>query len=323
MILLAAALTAVTAATPQQPAGPVLVVVNKPVATVSVVALASGKILATLPTGAGPHEVAASADGRWAVVTDYGAQTPGSSLTVVDLRTLTVARTIALPANPRPHGVWFLPDNVTVAISSETSQAVVLVDAAQGTITRTVPTGQPVSHMVAVSRDGKRGYTANITPGTLSAMDLQTPGEPKVLKVGTMTEAINITPGDDQVWLGSNNTGKVYVVDLTRWQVIDSLQTSGFPYRIGFTPDGATAIVTNPQQDQVQVIDAKTRAKLATVPVSGGPMGVAIAPDGSVAWITLTGAGEVAELDLRTHTVRRRFAAGAGPDGIAYAVPSR
>lgn len=322
MILLAAALTMVTAATPQ-PTGPVLVVVNKPASTVSVVALTSGKILATLPTGNGPHEVAASADGRWAVVTDYGAQTPGSSLTVVDLRTLTVARTIPLPANPRPHGVWFLPDNVTVAISSEASQSVVLVDAARGAITRTVPTGQALSHMVVVTRDGKRGYTANITPGTLSAVDLETPGEPRVLKVGTMTEAINITPANDQAWLGSNNTGKVYVVDLARWQVIDSLQTSGFPYRIGFTPDGATAIVTNPQQDEVQVIDAKTRAKLSTMPVSGGPMGVAIAPDGSVAWITLAGAGEVAEIDLRTHAVRRRFAAGAGPDGIAYAVPAR
>jgi len=321
MILLAAVLATLTTATPQ-PAGPVLVVVNKPASTVSVVALVSGQVLATLPTGTGPHEVAASADGRWAVVTDYGAQTPGSSLTVVDLRSLTVARTIALPANPRPHGVWFLPDNVTVAISSEASQAVVLVDAARGTITRTVPTGQALSHMVVASRDGKRGFTANIVPGTLSAMDLDTPGEPRVLKVGTMTEAINITPSNDQVWLGSNNTGKVYVVDLARWQVVDSLQTSGFPYRIGFTPDGAMAVVTNPQQEEVQVIDARTRAKLATVRVSGGPMGVAVAPDGSVAWITLAGTGQVAELDLRAHTVRRQLAVGAGPDGIAYANPT-
>jgi len=297
---------------------PALVVVNKATNTVSVIDLASARTLATLPTGAGPHEVAASADGRWAVVTDYGAQVPGTSLTVVDLRTLTVARTIALAAYPRPHGITFLPDNVTVAVSSEASQSVVLVNVAEGRVTGSAPTGQALSHMVVVSPDGRTAYTANIGPGTLSstAVDGSTP--PRILPVGTQTEAINITPDGGQAWIGSNNTGKVFVVDLARWMVVDSVQTSGFPYRIGFTPDGATALVTNPQANEVQIIDTRTRRNLATLPMPGGALGVAMAPDGATAWITLAGANEIAEIDLAARAVTRRLPAGGGPDGIAY-----
>ena len=40
-----------------------LIVVNKSDATASLIDLASGRVLVTLPTGAGPHEVAVSPDG--------------------------------------------------------------------------------------------------------------------------------------------------------------------------------------------------------------------------------------------------------------------
>jgi len=301
-------------------ADPTLVVVNKAESSVSIIDLATGRNLATLPTGSSPHEVATSADGRWAVVTDYGSQVPGASLTVVDLRALTVARTIRLDAYPRPHGAAFLPDNITVAVTSEVSRAVVLVDVVEGRIVGSAPTGQAASHMLALSPDGKTAYTANINPGTLSAMAIGgTPAEARSLKVGTMTEAINIAPDGRHVWMGSNNTGKVFVVDVAAWTVVDSLQTAGFPYRIGFTPDGSTAIITNPQQDEIQLVDARTRRKRATIAMPGGALGISVAPDGKVAWITLAGTGEVAELDLKTHAVIRRLAAGGGPDGIAYA----
>ncbi|MBM4193945.1 MAG: hypothetical protein FJ202_06130 [Gemmatimonadetes bacterium] len=70
----------------------VLVAGNKPANTVTLVDLASGTTLATLPTGLGPHEAAASRDGKWAVVTDYGTgPNPGNSLTLVDVGARTVA----------------------------------------------------------------------------------------------------------------------------------------------------------------------------------------------------------------------------------------
>ncbi len=300
---------------------PALVVVNKTDNSVSIIDLASGKALATLPTGPGPHEVATSADGRWAVVTDYGAQVPGTSLTVVNLATLSVARTIPLDTWPRPHGVRFLADNITVAVTSEVGQVVLLVDIVEGRTVASAKTGQAASHMVAVAPGGQTAYTANIMPGTLSAVPIAgAGGELRTLKVGVMTEAISLTPDGRQVWMGSNTTGQVYVVDLERWAVVDSVQTSGFPYRIAFTPDGALALVTNPEFDRIQFIETKSRRKMGVVSLPGGALGIAISPDGATAWITLSGANEVAELNLQTRGITRRLATGAGPDGIAYSV---
>lgn len=302
----------------------VLVVVNKDASTVSVISIESGTALATLPTGTGPHEAAASGDGRWAVVTNYGAQQPGSSLTVVDLTSLRVARTIDLGEYRRPHGIAFLPDNRTVAVSSETSGLVLLVDATTGQITGTRPTSGQISHMVVVARDGRRAFTANMRSGDISAIDLVS-GEPRTLPVSTQTEAIGVAPDAGQVWVGSNDQGTVTVVNAAAWRVVDTLQVGGQPYRIVFSPDGRRVLVTTPGSDEVRLFDAESRREIARLKTParngspGQPFGVAWRPDGKGAYVTLRGAGEVAVLDLETPSVVSYIATGLGPDGIAFA----
>ncbi len=299
-----------------------LIVVHKDVSTVGVYDVATGAALATLPTGEGPHEVAVSGDGALAVVTDYGPQGPGgTTLTVVDLRRGALHRTIELPYR-RPHGAKFLPDHETVAVTAERDGKVVLVNARSGAVTGEFATGQRLSHMVALSRDGRTAYTANIGDGSLSIVPLDG-SAPRVVPVGTQTEAINLAPDGRTAWVGSNNTGKVFVVDVVTGAVIDSVQTAGFPYRIDFTPDGALAIVTNPERDEIRLIDAGTRAIRQVITLEGGgaqPFGIAVAPDGQRMWVTLRGSGEVAEVALPDGRVVRRFptGAGTGPDGIGY-----
>jgi YVTN family beta-propeller protein len=63
-----------------------VIVANMADNTATVIDVASKRVLATLPTGAGAHEVAVSHDGRWAVVSKYGVRgAPGNSLTVIDV----------------------------------------------------------------------------------------------------------------------------------------------------------------------------------------------------------------------------------------------
>ncbi len=301
---------------------PTLVVVNQSGSTVSIIDLASGTTLATLPTGHFPHEVAVSSDGKWAVVTDYGDRTPGSTLTVVDLQTLTVAKTIDLAPRMRPHSALFLKDNHTLAVTSETSNAILLVDIATGQVTGEAPTGQRVSHMMALNPDGRHAYTANIGDGSVSQIDLSGKEPVKFLPVSVLTEGLGLNSTGTQTWLGSNKTAKVYMVDLAGWKVIDSMQTGGMPYRIGFDPTGAVAVITNPTADEIRFVDPTTRKLRGVLSVKGTPAtqpeGLTISPDGKTAWVTLNGSAEVVELDLATRTIRRRLPVGDGPDGIAY-----
>ena len=301
---------------------PFLLVVNKPASTVSIINISKGSIVTTLPTGSNPHETAATADGRWAAVSDYGAQTPGNTLTIVDLTAQKVARTIDVGFT-RPHGITFLPDNRTVAVTSETGGAVVLIDVVAGTVKSSHPSNQQTSHMLALTRDGRTAYTANIRSGSISVIDLTDAAPTRSLPVGTMTEAIGLTPDNREAWVGSNNTGKVYAVDVTAWKVIDSMQTSGFPYRITFSPDGRTALITNPMSDEVHLYDVASKARQATITThgsSGGqgqPLAAVFSRDVRTAWVSLAESGEIAELDLGARSVRRYLPAGTGPDGLA------
>src|SRR5262245_21917990 len=95
-----------------------LVVTNKTPSTATIIDVATGKALATLPTGNNPHEVVISKDGRTAVVTDYGTgSTP--TLTVIDVPGKRVARTISLGQYTAPHGIVFLPGDSLVIVTSE------------------------------------------------------------------------------------------------------------------------------------------------------------------------------------------------------------
>ena len=147
-----------------------VVVVNKGDNTVSFIDVASRKIKFTRATGKGPHELALSNDGTWAVVTDY---VGGNSLTIFDVKKATKVRTIDLSTYPRPHGVLFLKDQRRVAVTSEASDSVVIVDIHSGQIEKVISTGQKGSHMVALPASSERLYSANMGSNSVSELDIQ------------------------------------------------------------------------------------------------------------------------------------------------------
>ena len=94
-------------------------------------------MLATLPTGRGPHEVAISHDGRWAVVSNYGPRgEPGSSITVIDVPGHRVARAIEITGYQRPNGMAFLPGDTLLETREPWLFTAAKVDLAAGPAAR-------------------------------------------------------------------------------------------------------------------------------------------------------------------------------------------
>src|SRR5262245_21296971 len=136
-----------------------LVVLNKSEATASLIDLKTNKVVATVPTGVGPHEVSVSADGKQALVTNYGTrEAPGSTLTVIDVPSAKVVRTIDLAPHKRPHGIAWIPESKDCIVTVEESKAVLIVNTESGKIRRTIATDQETSHMVALSPDASHAY---------------------------------------------------------------------------------------------------------------------------------------------------------------------
>ncbi len=296
-----------------------LVITNKTPATATILDVASGRVIATLPTGQGPHEVVISRDGRIAVVTDYGAQVPGSSLTVIDVPGARVARTISLGEYRRPHGIVMLPGDSLAAVTSESNKHLLLVHLVSGRIVSAIPTGQNGSHMVGVTGDGRRAWTGNIGSNSVTELDLVTGTALRTIAVPAQPEAINVTPDGSEVWVGSNATGNVSVVDAASGAVTTVVTGFGWPYRVLFAPDTALVLLPDLKGEELRFVTRQSRAEVQRLALPGkAPQGITFSPDGRHVFLSFSATGKVAVIDVAARKVIREIDAGQTPDGVAY-----
>jgi YVTN family beta-propeller protein len=302
----------------QTTSGTVLVA-DQQSATATIVDVAT-KTTTALPVGAGPHETIISADGRWGVVTIYGVSgAPGNKLVVIDLPAKQIVRTVDLGTYTRPHGASFIAGSPSlVAVTSETTQNVVMVDVAKGEVITAIPTQHPAAHMLGITADGKRAYTANISWGGISEIDLEKRVFVRDLKASTQTEGIGVAPDGNTVMIASRDSATVTVIDPKAWTVVETIKGFGLPYRVGFSPNSAIAVVVDAKDGKIHIIDVKSRTVTGAVSFNGSPRGVKIAPDNRTAFITLAGTNTVAAVDLAEKKVLWTAPVGAAPDGVWY-----
>ena len=311
--------TELSAIQPSTAASGTLVITNKSPSTASIVDIASNKILLTLPTGNGPHEVVLTADGSIAVVTDYGGPGARNTLTVIDVPGLKVARTINLGEYRAPHGIVFLPGDSLAAVTSEATRNVVIVNVLRGAIQSAIGTGNNGSHMIGVTANGEKGFTGNIGSNSVSEIDLKNGTLVRSFPVPPQPEAINVTPDGNEVWVGSNATGRVSVIDPHTGTVTTAAEGVSWPYRVLFTPDAATVVIPDMNNNEVRFLDRKSHRELSRVALpDAGPQGVVITPDGRFLFVSLSKQARVAIIDVRTRAVVGYIASGDTPDGIAY-----
>lgn len=148
-----------------------LLVVNQGDSTTSLIDAATGKLLAAVPDntpGVHGHEVAASADGRYAFVPIYGSTgvgkpgIDGHEILVIDIAARKVVGHVEFGHGVRPHMALLDPASGMLYVTTELDSSIAVIDPKTWKIVGAIPTGQKESHMLAVSHDGSRGYTANV-----------------------------------------------------------------------------------------------------------------------------------------------------------------
>jgi YVTN family beta-propeller protein len=309
-----------------------LVVANQEGASATILDAATLKTVATVPVGQGPHEVAISTDGRWAVVTNYGLQgAAGNTLSVIDLaaETPSVVRTIDLGVYQRPHGAAFVRSGTKLLVTSEASQRLLLIDFVSGRIDTAMATNARGSHMVTVQRDGRRAWTSNILDGTVTEYDVDARTTKRTFAVAPNVEGISATPGGVQVWVGSNTGKTVTVVNGADAKILGTIRGFGLPYRVGVSRTGRSALVSDPSSNRIWIYDVGTRRELAQIDLAAAkgvgspaaqsaPQGITFDPIADYAYVTLHGTNQVVAVDLRSRKVMGFGGVGAGPDGIGY-----
>lgn len=307
--------SACVAAGPRDTDGPILLVGNKGEDTLSFIALAEGRELARPATGRMPHEIAVSPDGKQAAVVAYG----GTTIDLFDVESREKIRTIDLSPNAGPHGLLWLADG-RIIVTTERSKSIAVVDPASGTVSASIATDQEGTHMVAVSKDGKRAYTANIGSGTVSVIDLKARAKLRDLAVGGQPEGIALSKDERTLWVADLQGARVQAYDTGSLKKLGEVATGTVPIRVAASPDGRWIVTSNVGAGTLTVIDAKTRAKVRDLTVSGeqsaGQVTILFGPNGRL-YAAETGRDEVAEIDLEGGRVLRRIKAGKNGDGLA------
>jgi YVTN family beta-propeller protein len=299
---------------------PTLLVVNKAENTLAVIEPTSGKVLSRIPTGDGPHEVALSADGRTAIVGNYGAQSPGNSLSIIDISSGKETKRVDLGALRRPHGL--IVRGTGVYFTNEFNRTVGRYDLAANAVDWVVGTGEAGTHMVVGSPDAGLLFTSNI--GSDSITRFERPAAAGAwnvtrIPVGKGPEGIDLSPDGKEVWTAHSRDGGVSVIDAASGKVLQSFDIgTKRSNRVRFTPDGRLVLITDLDAGVLVVMDPAARRVVKRLDVGKGPSGILMVPDGSRAYVALTGDNALAVIDLKKLEPVGRIATGAGPDGMAW-----
>lgn len=283
----------------------------------------TGEQIAEYKTGKAPHEVAVSPNQKRAIITNYGGDTPGNSLTIVDLDSQKVQKTISLGDFERPHGVQWFSDGKRAIVTAESRQAVVILNIDSGDIITSIKTNQQVSHMVALGTEEEKAFVTNLGSGSLTILDLNANEAVQTVKTGSGTEGVTTIAGKNEVWITNREANTVSIFDTSTNEISDPLTSSAFPIRAENSPNGQLVAVSNAESSEVSIFDVQTRKQLQKVSTVSGnqkgmPIGLTFSADGNRLYVANSNSNEIAVIDTRSWELVDTFPTGETPDGIAY-----
>lgn len=321
-VCLVAGLNAACAHAQTQTPSPALLVLDKEDNMLSIIDPATAKTVARIPTGVGPHEIAAADNGTLAFVANYGARTPGNTISVIDVTAQKELRRLDLGALRRPHGITFA--DAKVWFTAEQNRLIARYDPASNQIDWILGIGQNGTHMLIFSKDRSQIFTSNIGSDSLTLLERSsdTVGWAATnISVGKGPEGGDISPDGREYWAANSGDGSISIIDIAAKKVIETLSVqTGRSNRLKFSPDGKLVLVSDLGNNALLVLDAASRKEVKRLNLGRQPEGILIVPDGSRAYVAVAGENAVAVLDLKTLEVTSRIPTGQGPDGMAWAV---
>jgi DNA-binding beta-propeller fold protein YncE len=342
-LAIAAGVISLLIATHVRAQGPsVLLVLEKADHRLAIVDPVKLAVIARVPAGDDPHEVAVSADGKIAYISNYG----GSDS---DLHTISRVDLVAQKALPpidisplhSAHGLDFVGGKLY--FTAETNKVIGRYDPATQRVDWILGTGEDRTHMVWVAPSLDQIFTSNVNSGTISIIEYIKPPSPGFtppggfrktwevtdVRSGRGSEGFDVSPDGKEVWAANALDDTLTVIDVARKKPVRTFPISvRGANRLKFTLDGKYVLVSGLGGPRLRgessapnliVIDVATRKEIKKLSLGGGSAGILMQPDGSRAFVAVSAANKVAVIDLKNWQIAGEIQTGRGPDGMAWA----
>jgi YVTN family beta-propeller protein len=288
-----------------------LLVLNKGNNTLAIVDPVAMKVVARAPAGRNPHEVVASKG--LAFISNYGGN---NTLSVVDLAARKALPPVDLGALHSPHGLAVAEGKIY--FTAEANKIIGSYDPAAQKIDWLLGLGQERTHMIVVSKDGKKIYTSNVNSDTISVIERGSgpggpgkgpgpwgppgeggPGGPGAPPPGG--------PGDGGPPPGGQGGG---------WNATHVKVGKG-PEGFDVSPDGKEVWAANSHDGTVSIIEVAKKSVVQSITVSTRSSNrLKFTPDGRWVLISDLGGPDLVVVDAVARKVLKRIALGGGAAGI-------
>jgi len=305
--------------------------------TVTVVDVASSRILGHITVGAQPHGVASPASQDVLYVSIEGEDL----LVKIDpMKDVVLAR---YTVGGRPNEIEITSDGRLIYVPSLRDGVYEVFDTRQEKIIARIPTdGFP--HNAVVSPDNRFVYLSPMDRGEYTAEQIEGAGLPTTLNeklyvvdTGTQTvlatvpladapRPIAVHPSGDRLFVNRDGLLGFEVVDLGERRVVATARyeltreeraTPSRSHGIGVTPDGKEVWSTDINNAAVHVFDVSEQEpkEIARLPTGRTPLWLTVAPDGATVFVANTADDSISAFDTASKTERTRIqmAKGAAP----------
>ncbi len=299
-----------------------LLVLEKAQNTLVIVDPESLKIVARVPAGNDPHEVAVSDDGRTAYISNYGGGGGGyNTISVVDLAAQKPLAPIDLGALHAPHGLAFVGGKLY--FTAEAAKVAGRYDPATQKIDWVLGTGQNRTHMVIVAKDLKTVFTSNVSSATISVIEQVMPGPGGPGGPGGRGPGPGGRgpggpppggrgPGPGGPPPGGRGPGGRGAPDWNVTNIPVGHGSEGFD----LTPDGKELWVANAQDQTISIIDVAGKKVIDTIPSTGAANRLKITLDGKYAFVSDMNGTELLVVNTATRKEFTRIALPASSEGL-------
>lgn len=296
-----------------------LLVLEKEQNTLVIVDPASLTIVARVPVGSNPHEVAVSDDGRTAYISNYdGATGASATIAVVDLAAQKPLNPIDLGALRAPHGLAFAGGKLY--FTAEGAKVAGRYDPVSQKIDWVIGTGQNRTHMVIVSKDLKTIFTSNVASSSISIIDQSAlpqgppPGRGPGGPGGPGGRGAQGAPGG-RGGPGGPGPGRGGGPDWNVTNVPVGRGSEGFD----LSPDGKELWVANAQDQTISIIDVAARKVIQTIPSTGSANRLKMTLDGKYVFVSDLGGNDLLVVNAATRQEYKRIQFPGNTEGLLMA----
>ena len=181
-----------------------------------------------------------------------------------------------------PLGIAVHPSGSPVYVADWYSHSLLIVDPQAGTVTNRFETGESPSG-VAVFDDGDRLVTADRDSNQISVFEAGTGKVLARVKVGERPFGVTISPDQTRIYAVNVGSDDVTVVDAKTYETIASVPVGSHPYAAAEA--NGRVFVTDQYAATLSVFDAASFAPIETIDIGEYPEGIEASGDGRFVYV--------------------------------------